>query len=1130
MDSLRVPVVRSKLRPQALPSIVVLRHRYREMSQLLSSARVTRVIAPGGYGKTTFLAAAASAADRVRPAFSWYALDEFDGDISVFLSHFIAAVGQALPGFGQATRDALSGIPDLEKQYGIAAAAFAEELWQRGLGSQAELVAVLDDYHSVENSGPVNSVMEYLLLNSPPGVHYCISSRRQIPLRLERLALQGQVRSVGPEDLVLDAQEIGEVLAKVTEARWSPESVQEVAASTEGWPAGVVLIGQSLRGGGTLESAKMVKSLDKEATFRYFAEEVYGRLDESARGFLADAALLRSLTPDACDAVLGIEDSKDRLENALEKGLFLTATEVDGKRIYRFHQIFRSFLEKNTSVERVRKIHAGAANYYENQGMLDEAMAHYLDASLADQAAMLLVKQGQDLIDEGRVDQLRRWLNALPKETLDGSPRLLYYMGFAYQNSDAPKALDCLDRAAQGLAEDGDLPLRVRALIYMATIYSLQNNIDKVKEVSSRIPVIAAMRKDPWSRGVLTVSALCQAAWDDNLKRGVFLSKIARRLPLDPDWQWALLAYSCMIYYRLGDLDTSQTLIEEGLKLPVVQRNDNWLGLGLILHHVTLYCQDKDKEASPVREDLWNLGEKYGSDYYKAYAERARAFSPYQRGRLEEGKALLKSSLHFFEKAGNMGMAALTRLDLAMLECSFGNAGEVLDESRRALADLFSLNPGQGLEEIGESIFGAVAREAGDFASAESHLLHSASVSRRKGAKQILAGTYLHVADLYASQGDDSRADDYLRKGIGLASRNRYTVFWDLYRPTVLRLCIRGVARGIHPEYAEYLLRYWFGEQAASQVQKAAARATDAKRAALYGVASRLKAQGFPLAESGPRSVDAAGEVSATAAAAPSPALDIRLLGKLEVFVEGDPVPEKAWQTRKVKSLFKYLVLNRSRRVSREELMDLFWPDSDPAAASASLRVSLSRLRRALSHPRYPGVSPIASDEGGRVWFLPGDVCELDADRFEDAVNTGYSALKDGNSREAARRFEDAVSVYQGDFLEEDLYEDWPAAERERLRLMFLNSLLALARIYLENSPSDFERASAVLLKALAANPFREETYLALMQAYAFRGQAVEALRVFERCKKMLSDEFGVKPSRAMLELAADIKARSGGQ
>lgn len=261
--------------------------------------------------------------------------------------------------------------------------------------------------------------------------------------------------------------------------------------------------------------------------------------------------------------------------------------------------------------------------------------------------------------------------------------------------------------------------------------------------------------------------------------------------------------------------------------------------------------------------------------------------------------------------------------------------------------------------------------------------------------------------------------------------------------------------------------------------------------------------------------------------AEPQPVIQIRMLGNLDVLINGQRVPEKTWQTRKTKALFKYLVLLRGQKVGREQLMELLWPEAEPAAAAAALRVTLTRLRRALASAgaHFAGKTPFFGDERGMLWFNPGGEYFLDIEEFERLYQLGLTALETKNEDAVREYFEMALAIYRGNLLEEDFYEDWAATERERLLLMSLNILLTLARLYLGAGGNvKHNRAIDLLQRALAVNPYRDETYLALMAAYQAAGQKSEALRIYEQCRKMLAEEFGVPPGRKMLKLVEEIK------
>src|SRR5262245_2448031 len=89
----------------------------------------------------------------------------------------------------------------------------------------------------------------------------------------------------------------------------------------------------------------------------------------------------------------------------------------------------------------------------------------------------------------------------------------------------------------------------------------------------------------------------------------------------------------------------------------------------------------------------------------------------------------------------------------------------------------------------------------------------------------------------------------------------------------------------------------------------------------------------------------------------------------------------------KPRALLAMLLLHRNQPVSAERLTQALWGDEVPADAVATLRIHVSRLRRALPEPDALATTPT----GYRLTVRPG---ELDAERFE-------SFLAEGRPREA---------------------------------------------------------------------------------------------------------------------------------
>ncbi len=1106
--SSRVSIFQKKISCPLISPKVLLRSQYNSWAEDLIANKLVVLTAPAGYGKTTFLTCAVKfllGEDSVLddshsvPGLSqchiaWYSLSEEDSLISVFFAHLVESLRRAVPGFGRQTQRTLYSVADAAREYNLIAGQLCEELWQwEGRSEKKHVIIVFDDYHLGEKTREIKEVLEQLLTESPPFVHFCLSGRTRPQLPLQSLGLKYPVKEIGVAELSFTPAEIQALFEKKFNLNISDYHIQEIVRQTEGWPAGVVLTAQVLQGRPLQQYDNIFTSavVHKEKIFEYFAEEVLHQQPPFIQEFLTESALLKNLTPEACEAIFGLKNAGEKIKKIYASGLFLIVVEEGEGSVYRFHRLFANYLRKvlnqTKGAEYIKKIHLKAAWYYEKEGQLDTALDHLWAAGDAMGAVAFIKRYAQDLLDRGYIDQVRYWLERVPGDLQD-DPYFFYLKGFIHQHSDHPLALSCFEKASRTFARQGKTHLLVRSLIYMTTIYSLQNRVDKVTETASRIPLVSALTRDSWSRGVLVVSTLCQSAWNDNLRRAQWLIKLAQRFTLEPDWRWAMLAYSCMVYYRLGELDLARRYITEALSMPVVYSNDVWRGMALILYHVVLYSQDDEGEGSKVREELWEIGEKYSSFYYMAYAERARAFPYLHKGQWEKAEELFRSSLYFFSRAGNEAMALITKLDLALLASCRGRAAQVLEDARNAFQELCSLHCGQGLLELGQSLLGVVAREAGELRLAEDMLLASAKTSTRKGAKQILAGTYMHLSRLYHQGGQTKKGDSYLRQALHLAEANRYVVFWDWYRPTILQQCLYAVQKNICPEYANHLLQYWFKEE-----QKEAAKGEQVK----------LASKDIPV--------------------------EVYCFGNFEVVVGGKPIPVHAWKTRKVQGLFKYLILQGGRRLPREQLMEIFWPEATPQAASASLRVSLSRLRNALNFLKQEGMgaSFLLGEGKGYLWFRNEKASFVDIFRFEDYIKEGNKQLSLGNIERGRELLEKARGLFRGQLLTDDLYAEWAISEQERFDILFIELLLCLGKIYSQSLPGRaglLRKAVECFERALALNPYREDIYLKLMKTYLAAGEKAEAMRIYQKCSSMLKKEFDLQPGKELQLLVKKIK------
>jgi predicted ATPase/DNA-binding SARP family transcriptional activator len=221
--------------------------------------------------------------------------------------------------------------------------------------------------------------------------------------------------------------------------------------------------------------------------------------------------------------------------------------------------------------------------------------------------------------------------------------------------------------------------------------------------------------------------------------------------------------------------------------------------------------------------------------------------------------------------------------------------------------------------------------------------------------------------------------------------------------------------------------------------------------------------------------------------------VDINLLGRFAVVVDGRPVAAQAWTRRSAAALVKLLALRPGRRLSREQLMDLLWPDLLLEQAAPRLHKAAHYARTALDIPTAVVLS------GDVVALLPDARVVVDVELF-DEVSSAHLSGRDASAAEKA------IELYAGDLLPDDLYEPWAEAERERLRTRYLGLL----------------RATGRWVDLLAAEPLDEEAHLRVVQQYLDEGNRGQALRHLDSMEQLWRDELGAEPGAAVQALRAE--------
>ncbi len=257
-----------------------------------------------------------------------------------------------------------------------------------------------------------------------------------------------------------------------------------------------------------------------------------------------------------------------------------------------------------------------------------------------------------------------------------------------------------------------------------------------------------------------------------------------------------------------------------------------------------------------------------------------------------------------------------------------------------------------------------------------------------------------------------------------------------------------------------------------------------------------------------------------TEAIAPVTPLRIFSFGQFGLAIAGEGLNVEGWKRKQAAVVLKILVSHLGRPVHRERLIEWLWPDADADRGWERLKVTISYLRGKL---RAGGTIDDVIETVGQSYLLRRDAVWVDADAFASLVATGLDFLKDGNRAEARSRFEEAESLYRGDYLEDEPYAEWCAEEREHLREVHLELLAGMAKAYAAEGL--YLEASRICRTALHHDPCRESFLRALLENLVNLGRPDWAEAHYASWCRSLDSEYGLQPTDETLRVYQQLLA-----
>lgn len=410
-------LIHTKMTPPRLAGEPVSRPALLERLARMADGRLTAIVAPAGFGKTTLMTEWQEILLQRGDAVAWLTLDEDDDDAQQ-LGHYLIS---ALSGVGHRAAELLRHDPLTPIK--TVQAVLLNEI----AGAGREVFLFLDDFERIGSRDSL-ALVTRLLRYAPVNFHVCIGTRRDPGLPLGAWAMPEQAVTLDAAALRFSNDDALVFFERAHGVALDRPGVELINSASEGWVTGLQLAALALRN--VDEPARLARELAGKKLIgdAYLYEVVLSRLPPAVLQFALRVSVLDRFCSEVCDAMVkpGAR-SWEKLQWLQQHNMFIRALD-DEQRWFRFHMLMADALRRRAEVQlgsgELTALHRRASRWFAGQRLWPEAVRHAIAAGDVSQAVEWAEGCAAALIDRSDIPTLLGWFSQLPADLVQRSVRL----------------------------------------------------------------------------------------------------------------------------------------------------------------------------------------------------------------------------------------------------------------------------------------------------------------------------------------------------------------------------------------------------------------------------------------------------------------------------------------------------------------------------------------------------------------------------------------------------------------------------------------------------------------------------------------------------------------------------------